>query len=320
MNKIPQRQSGAIDEGIIILVALSLILFVFILPKKGVPGPDKVISTFNDDSGSAWQENGNSNDQTISSDSKYEGNISLGSGNASYEIQPYFEYITLYNQSDKSVEISGLILKNAKDARVYRVGSEIKRFASDTAIIPKGAHYISPFGNNSLEIIKLKPRENAIITTGSIGVVNPYKIDSFKENKCSGYLESSTDYDFTPDLRQNCPLPKAEIGFNDLDRGCQDFLNSFSTCHIPTYGGLDSEHNRCNGCIDGKTNLSNACTAFIKSHFDYGSCIVNHKNDPDFEGETWRIFLGKGWEMWDRDQEVISLWNKAGREINSLSY
>jgi hypothetical protein len=309
------------DEGVMMLLALCLILFVFILPKKGAPGPSQVFSPFNNDGGSAWQTTGGGNGSGGQTEGvEYSRDISLGSGNASSEIQSYLEYITLNNQSEGPIDITGWVLKNSKDERGYQIGSNIQNFPADTAVIPKGTSFLSPTNSNTLKDIILKSGERAIITTGSIGVADPVKIVSFKENKCSGYLESTSNYTFTPNLSRNCPLPKEEPGFSSLDRGCQDFLNNFSSCHIPKYGGLDSSGYRCNDCVDGKVNLTDACISFIKSHFDYGSCAYNHKDDPDFESDTWRIFLGRGWEMWNRDHETISLFDNLKREVNSLSY
>lgn len=324
MKNKPSKKAGEVDEGIMMLVALCLILFVFILPKSGVPGPAETLSVFSSDPGQAWQTSGSnpsySSQSTTQNGETLNQTLSLGSGNASYEIQAYLEYITLYNQSDKPLDISGWKLQNAKDTRGYQIGSDIRNFAADTAVIPSGSPFVSPNGHNALKDIIIGPGERAIVTTGSIGVKDPYKIESFKENKCSGYLESMPEYSFTPSLDQNCPRPQDEIGFNKLDRACQDLLNNFSSCHIPTYDGYDSNHQACKGCIDGHQNLTNACVAFIKSHFDYGSCIDNHQGDPDFAEDTWRIFLGQNWEMWAKDHETISLFNRSSQKTSSLSY
>jgi len=90
-------------------------------------------------------------------------------------------------------------------------------------------------------------------------------------------------------------------------------------CRTPEFNTRDREEDICYNCVDGKL-LSSSCVAFIKSHFNYGSCIANHASNPNFSGRTWRIFLGKGWEMWAEDYETIELFDQLGRLVDSRSY
>lgn len=245
--------------------------------------------------------------------------ISIGSGNASYAYQSYEEYITLDNQGRNPVNITGWQLRNGKDERPYYTGSSLQRFSADVAIIPKAAPILSPSGQSLLQDVVLAPYERAIITTGSFGARVPYKIESFKENKCTGYLEDLDDYAFSPPLTGNCPRPEDEAGINNLDVGCRRFIERLSYCETPEFGGKDEEGENCPDCVNGEL-VSPACRAFVEDHFSYQGCLIHHQNDPDFSGTTWRIFLGRGWEMWADEYETIELYDRFGQLVDFQNY
>ena len=85
-----------------------------------------------------------------------------------------------------------------------------QRFSADVAVIPQAARLLSPTGQNILGDVILAQGESAVVTTGSVNVHTPYKISSFKETSCTGYLEKLPDYAFTPSLSQNCPWPSKD--------------------------------------------------------------------------------------------------------------
>jgi hypothetical protein len=245
--------------------------------------------------------------------------ISIGSGNASYAYQSYEEYITLDNQSQKSVDITGWQLRNGKDKRPYYTGSSLQRFSADVALIPKAAAILSPTGNSLFQDVVLAPDERAIVTTGSFGARNPYPIESFKENMCTGYLEELDDYAFNPPLNRDCPRPLDEPGLKNLDVGCRRFVESISYCETPEFGGRDSEGELCPDCVNGEL-LSPACRTFIEDHYSYQGCLLHHQSDRGFFGKTWRLFLGRGWEMWADEYESIELYDRFGQLINYENY
>ena len=295
-------------EGIAIL---AVILVIIILMPKGTPNP-----------ASSSSQTGTSNSSGISittPNSSYARDISLGTGNAAYVYQPYEEYITIRNGGRNPIDITNWQLKNGKDKRAYDRGGSLQYFSADIAIIPRAALFVSPYGYNTLQNVVLQSGEQAIITTGQIGNQSPYKIVSFKENICSGYLENMSDYKFTPPLTRDCPRPRDELGVNGLDIECRKFIERMSSCHTPKFDTRDQEGDICTNCIDGKP-LSSSCVAFAKSHFNYNSCIANHVGDTDFSGRTWRIFLGKDWEMWAKDYETIELFDQLGRLVEHREY
>lgn len=247
------------------------------------------------------------------------GEIAIGTGNAAYSYQPYEEYITLQNNSRGSINITGWQLKNGKDERPYNVGGSLQRFSADVALIPQAAKILSPSGASILQDVILERDEQAIVTTGNFGNRYPYQITSFKENMCTGYLEDLPDYAFNPSLSRNCPRPEREPGFQNLDVQCRRFVENLSPCETPTYGGKDSRGENCPDCIEGQL-LHSSCAAFVKEHFSYKGCLAYHSGDQNFYGKTWRIFLGRGWEMWADEYESIELFDRFGRLINFQNY
>lgn len=257
--------------------------------------------------------------ETVSRHSYSVSPIAIGSGNAPYAYQSYEEYITLENQSQSSVNITGWQLRNGKDERPYYTGSSLQRFSADVALIPKAAVILSPSGNSLLQDVILAPDERAIVTTGSFGVRSPYPITSFKENMCTGYLEDLDNYAFNPPLTGDCPRPEDEPGIQNLDVGCRRFIETLSYCETPEFGGRDEEGENCPHCINGKL-VSPACQAFVQSHYSYQGCLAYHQKDPEFSGDTWRVFLGRGWEMWADEYESIELYDRFGQLVNYQNY
>ncbi len=248
----------------------------------------------------------------LNKDSQAEGShrISISAGNAPYKYQSYQEYIILDNWGENSVDVTGWQLKNGKDKRVYRVGTGLQRFSADVAIIPR---------TSSGDII-LGKGERAIVTSGAIAVKTPYKIESFKENICTGYIEALPDYAFEPPLMQNCPDPEDELGVENLERECRLYVERLSPCRTPLFNQKDQYGYRCENCTERGQILSESCAAFVKEHFNYNGCLKYHGNDENFSGRTWRIFLGRGWEMWAEDYETIELFDRFGNLVASQSY
>ena len=294
-------------EGVIILVVL--VVIVLITP-KGAPNPSSNTASNNTNTGSSV---------SAKPTSSYAQSIYLGSGNASYTYQAYEEYVTITNSGRDTINITNWQLKNGKDRRAYDLGGALRQFRADIAIIPQAALFVSPSGGSVLQNVLLGAGETAIVTTGQIGSQLPYKIVSFKENICSGYLEDLPEYTFTPSLTRSCPRPADEPGISSLDNECRRFIERMPSCRTPEFETRDRDGNICYNCVD-RQPLSSSCVAFIKSHFNYASCIAYHRNDSNFSGRTWRIFLGKGWEMWAKEYEVMELFDQLGRLVDSKTY
>lgn len=295
MKRGLQKGNGMLEGIVILAVILTIIL---ISPKNK--------------SGSSFTSN-------TASYSRGASPVSISAGNASSVYQPYSEYITINNRSRDSVNITGWQLKNGKGERAYDVGGTLRQFSSDVATIGQAAPFVSPYGYNVFQDVILKSGETAVVTSGLVGSQSPYRIVSFKENMCSGYLEDLSEYAFIPPLSRTCVRPSDEPGVSGLDTACRKFIGRMASCHKPEFDTRDRDGEICSSCADGEL-LSSACIAFIKNHFNYTSCIANHSSDQKFSGKIWRIFLGRGWEMWAKDYETINLFDQSGKLVESISY
>ncbi|MFH1472929.1 MAG: hypothetical protein ABIF06_00745 [bacterium] len=305
-------------EGLMLLLVLGFIIMAFIIPSRA---PKSLVGTNSNSNGSSASNSSNNSyyNTDLNRNSPLAKSISLGSGNASRAYQTYEEYVTIDNRSNQPVNITGWILSNAKDERVYELGGGLKHFSADTTEIPRATLILSPTGNNIFQSVVLGKGESAIITTGTIGVQTPYKIVSFKENICTGYLGDMSEYTFTPSLTRNCPRPSNEAGTSSLDTACRDFIGRMQSCNVPTFDRQDKKGEDCSTCVNG-IRLSSSCVAFIRAHYSYAGCVANHTSDQNFSGRTWRIFLGQGWEMWANDHDVIKLFDQAGKLVDFKSY
>lgn len=299
-------------EGVVILAVLIVVMF---LAATG-PGGGSSSGTRTNSQGTEFSQ-GESTKPIITSSRG--GDISINAGNATRSYQTYEEYITLRNGSRDSINITGWRLQNDKSGRVYDPAGQARVYPDDSALIPQATLLLSPTGANIFQNVVLERGETAIITTGKIGVQYPYKIVSFKENMCTGYLGDLDEYTFTPPLNRQCPDPSNEIGVSGLDQECRRFIDRLSRCETPDFDPRDRDGEYCSNCVNN-TPLGNSCVAFIKERYNYQGCVVHHSSNQNFYGDTWRVFLSQSWELWAEDYETIKLYDNAGQLVNYKSY
>ncbi len=171
------------------------------------------------------------------------------------------------------------------------------------SIIPKGTEVPTSGVVNAIQDIVLIPGKRAIIISGQspIGA-------SFRENKCIGYF--STFQKFSPSLPQNCPAPSDELvsfyGANYIrDAACIDYVNRISRCQV---------------VLSPPPSLSGACQAFLVKYLNYNGCVDAHKNDANFMGDTWRVYLGRSSSMFRTKHEIVKLLDKQGNTVDAFSY
>jgi hypothetical protein len=314
------KGAGNLDAYLI----LAFLIFVLIVTPRGKDGKGffglNSTSTASRSSESSNRTSYSSSNSNSSRGTESGPEIDIDEGNADRAYQPYQEYIVLENDGDTAVNITGWKLRNGKDKRAYSVYGSLQRFSADVALIPQGTLLLQPKGDSLQQDIILGPNEEAIVTTGITGVRSPYRIQSFKENICTGYIEKLDDYAFQPALQNSCPDPSQEPGLDALDIPCRKFVESLSSCKTPKFDRVDEDGYACDTCLDGEV-LTHACAAYIKRHFSYDGCIAYHAGDPDFSSVgRWRIFLGRGWEMWAEDYESIELFDRFDNLVSSESY
>jgi hypothetical protein len=171
------------------------------------------------------------------------------------------------------------------------------------AAIPRGTEIPTSGVVNASDNIILTPGTRATVISGRspIGA-------SFRENKCIGYFSSFQS--FYPQLPQNCPTPSNELvsyyGPNYIrDTACIDYVDKVPRCQI---------------MLSPPNSLSGACQSFMVQYLNYNGCVTAHRNDSDFLGDTWRIYLGRSSSMWRSRHEVVKLLDINGKTVDAFSY
>jgi hypothetical protein len=169
--------------------------------------------------------------------------------------------------------------------------------------IPKGTEVPASGTINAAENIVLTPGTRAMLISGRspIGA-------SFRENKCIGYF--STFQKFSPPLPQNCPTPSDELsslyGAGYIrDVACIDYVNKLSRCQV---------------ALSPPVTVSGACQNFMVQYLNYNGCVTAHRNDSDFLGDTWRVYLGRTSPLWRANREVVKLLDINRKTVDAFSY
>lgn len=214
------------------------------------------------------------------------------------------QYVSNPGSSDPGneyVEIS--VAQNAGTSINLSGWSLLSGATGATTAITKGIKVPISGTVNATEDIVLTPGTRAILISGQspIGA-------SFRENKCIGYF--STFQKFSPSLPLNCPAPSNELisfyGPNYIhDSSCIEQVNKISRCQV---------------ALTPPQGVSNTCQNFVVKYLNYNGCVNAHRNDIDFTGDTWRIYLGRTNSMWRTQNEVVKLLDGSGKTVAAFSY
>lgn len=280
---------------------------------------------------SAWDKTRDTDTTNFSDsdiNSPWAGYVTIEAGSAASTNQPSDEYIIIQASYDlkEPITITNWLIQNGGFFRLYDQNGKVVVGNTRTVKIPAGVYRYTNSSSDVFTPIVLGPGEQAIVTTGSPRrVTTQFKfLGSFKTNKCTGYIDQLSNYDFEPSLPRNCPDPRNEVGIMGVSDDCRDFIDqNIYQCHTPKfteYQTIDGERDRGN-FVDGFDGLSNVCRDYIKRHFNFEGCMQFYANDPDFYDESqWRIYLGQTWEMWASRNEVISLYDAQGRLVDQIKY
>lgn len=224
--------------------------------------------------------------------SPYRGIVSMDhyvSGAGSPNPTNEYIYIHISGSSGVPVDLTGWTLES--DA------------TGNTMTIPKGTAVPTSGTVNAAQDIVLTPGQQAIVISGKspIGA-------SFRENKCIGYF--STFQSFSPSLPQNCPTPNNELsafyGTGYIrDAACIDYVNTLSHCQV---------------ALSPPSSATSMCQSFLVTYLNYNGCVTAHQSDTDFNGDTWRVYLGRTNSMWRTQHEVVKLLDATGKTVDAFSY
>ncbi|MEK7180094.1 MAG: hypothetical protein AAB706_01345 [Patescibacteria group bacterium] len=220
--------------------------------------------------------------------SPYNGIVSIVNAQDFGSSDPKREYITLYVSGNYTGKITITGWKLQSDTTKKSVN------------IPSGAAVYYPNIATPNEPVMLSPGDTAIISSGP----SPVGFN-FKTNKCTGYLGQFNN--FLPYLRNECPNPKDEnlnfVPQTPINFTCLDYIEALSRCQINTKP-LPS-------------NFTPECHAFIAEKINYQGCLSLHKNDKDFYGNEWRIYLGRGESLWLNRRETVQLIDENGKIVST---
>lgn len=232
------------------------------------------------------------------------GGVAFGSPSLYRGLVTLSEYVSGAGSSNPGNEYVELSVAQNAGVPVDLTGWTIESGATgNAAVIPKGTEVPTSGIVNAIQDIVLNPGESAVLVSGQspIGA-------SFRENKCTGYFGDFQT--FSPPLPQNCPDPSDELdsfyGADYIrDEECIDYVKTLS---------------RCQAALTPPAGASSACQSFIINYLNYNGCVTAHQNDADFEGDTWRIYLGRSTSMWRTQNEVVKLIDASGNTVDEFSY
>ncbi|PIP58045.1 MAG: hypothetical protein COX02_02450 [Candidatus Vogelbacteria bacterium CG22_combo_CG10-13_8_21_14_all_37_9] len=273
---------------------------------------------------------GNTNSEIIKDPnaSSYQGLIHLSRGNANSETNANDEYIEIRadRQNKNPINISTWTLRNGGDNRSYDQNGQMVKGQSNTARLPGAAVNIwTSLSAKKIVSIKLSANERAYIISGSpFSYGNPYNIrESFRVNKCMGYIENLPNYRFVPRLSSKCPAPRNDPTLAQLPEQCYNQLRSLGTCQTIDFVTKDAWcrlHYNDQALRDKLCNLPSYCKNIIKDQYTYEACVRNHQTDDDFFQPEWRLYLGSIWEIWASRNETISLYDEKGKLVDEIKY
>ncbi len=229
--------------------------------------------------------------------SPYAGMIELQSGNMWTDVRNE-EYVQLEasDENTSPIAITGWVLKSLISGRDAKIRNGVRVLTTTR----------TQFGADT---IYLAPGDTAIVSTGGAAGIRT----SFLTNECSGYLDTGDR--FSPSLSSQCPLLEEEnlsrfdLGFDDFDDEddydeCLDAIESVGQCEQG----------------DTPSGITRDCREFIEDYGTYAGCVKLHRNDLDFLGTEWRIFLNETRELWRDEREAIGLFDAQGKLVDVWRY
>ncbi len=210
--------------------------------------------------------------------------------------------VNRYGSVSAAEEYVTIRLSASATSRVLLTGMTLKSEASGrTATIGKGAYLPQQGTVNPEESVYLEPGGVAYVVTGRSPVGY-----SLRVNKCTGYFEQFQN--FTPQLPIECPRPKEEPvppPPNHLPDACLEYIDGMRRCRIEP---------------NPPEALGEICRRFIRESFSYPRCVAAHKSDPDFYKNEWHLYLSHDLPLWKSTREVITLFDTAGKPVDTVTY
>ncbi|MFH0806708.1 MAG: hypothetical protein V1885_03230 [Candidatus Brennerbacteria bacterium] len=124
-------------------------------------------------------------------------------------------------------------------------------------------------------------------------------------NTCTGYLNEL--YAVSPKLPNNCPRP-ARSELVNFPGECQNFINSLSSCEVPSPAELNQF----------SVSRDVACRAFL-NNFTYERCVQRYNSLSNFYSYGWRVWMGTELKF-DPYHDRLLLFDATGRLVDEYIY
>lgn len=173
-------------------------------------------------------------------------------------------------------------------------------------------YFLIPQG---VETYQMSAASNIYIKSGDTVYIssdeNPFggENNSFRTNKCMGYLNNS--YNFKISIDKNCPMPEAKKLPNYVSNDCEKYIMSLDRCEQTTYQGMQ----------EYKLLEDSSCQAYLNSRFNYAGCLAYYSQDSDFKGNQWHVYTNRrNREIMDVKDDTVYLYDQQGLFIDSYCY
>ena len=203
---------------------------------------------------------------------------------------PKNEYLTMRvtKTLEKPVRVTGWSIRSSENGT--------------SVYISTGAYYYTNTIVNTEEDIYLDNNDTLYLISGTSPVGT-----SFKTNRCTGYLSHIRT--FIPALKNNCPLAKNEdlssIARTRENEQCLNYIDTISSCRIQK--------------TTLPANWSQECKKFLYEKLNYTSCFNAHRNDFNFFGDEWMIYLNRNTRMWSSGRDTLTLYDNLGKIVDTLN-
>ncbi|MEK7531296.1 MAG: hypothetical protein AAB573_05530 [Patescibacteria group bacterium] len=228
-------------------------------------------------------------------------------GTFSEESSPYAKYVTLERgRADSDLAGEYVIIRVSKSAPSKVTVSDWRIESTQQNIgVSLGSGTELPSANqvNIEGPITVNPGAVLYVSTrrSEVGV-------SFRTNICTGYFEQFQN--FTPSLKLECPRADDEaerlINVAGLPDMCRDEIDKLGRCiyHINALPGA----------------IGALCQDFLLTKMTYVGCVNQHRNDPGFYKDEWRLYLRRDQQLWKSKYERIRLVDENKKVIDVVSY
>jgi len=241
--------------------------------------------------------------------SLYGSNVRLNLGNIRSVSYPEDQYIYISNRGWRATEpvyVGGWTMEN---------GSLSSSKNKKKIVLPvSGIEYYNPYnltGNKKSPLV-LYPGDTLVVSVGENPSGRKLKLESsFKENVCMGYLENLSGLDFLPSLRVRCP---SELDFIDRDKirdECYSLVRRLPRCTEPKV---------VNDCVNSYCEVPSSCRRLVEDIFGYENCFNKRKNQENFLGDTWRVYLGYSSNIFRKSNGYLALYDNQGLLVDRIEY